>query len=280
MKIFRCCKLNVLQWRIQPKYAICVVFLILHMWNLLHGLKDYSADLGYPMHPWIFPFLPGMQWEFTVIMTIFVFLICDAPFRSGQQRLVLLRTGKRQWIGGQLLYLLLASIFFVVLVWVLSWLFLLPNLEWAGDWGKAIQTAARTHGLGQYTAATLNVQFLKGITPVAGALWTGLMMVGICFLLGEVVLVCNLWGKRGLGTAIAMGLVLQHAVICGLSTRNYYRVLTWFSPVSWINYSLMGHTNQYMPSYAYGIGMTVGMGALLAVGSMLTIHKCDLETEE
>ena len=57
MKLLRCCKLNcLLQWRIQPKYFLCVVFLTLHMWNLLHGLNDYATALGYRIHPWIFPF--------------------------------------------------------------------------------------------------------------------------------------------------------------------------------------------------------------------------------
>ena len=93
MKLLRCCKLNVLQWRIQPKYFLCVVFLALHMWNLLHGLNDYATALGYRIHPWIFPFLPDTNWNFTVMLLLFVLMICDAPFRNGQQQFVLLRVG-------------------------------------------------------------------------------------------------------------------------------------------------------------------------------------------
>ena len=279
MKMLRCCKLNVLQWRIQPKYVLCIAFLILHMWSVLHGFLAYSTDLGHPMHPWLLPFLPGTYVSFTIMMVLFVFLICDAPFRNGQQQMVLLRVGKQQWIGAQLLYLLLASVCFAVLLWVLSWVFLLPNLEWSGEWGKAIQTAARTTALWNYVDMELSVQFLKGTTPMAGTLWTVGMMVGVCFLLGEIILVCNLWCKQGLGTAIAVGLVLLHCAIRTFSTLRYYHVLVWFSPVSWIDYSLMGHTNQNMPSYAYGIGMVLGLGAILAVGSIMTIHRCNLETE-
>ena len=79
MKLLRCCKLNVLQWRIQPKYFLCVVFLTLHMWNLLHGLNDYATALGYRIHPWIFPFLPDTNWNFTVMLLLFVLMVVALP---------------------------------------------------------------------------------------------------------------------------------------------------------------------------------------------------------
>ncbi len=85
---------------------------------------------------------------------------------------------------------------------------------------------------------------IKGTTPAVVTVWTGCMMIGVCFLLGEVVLLCNLWCQKGLGTAIAVGLVIVHSVIRMFSYFRYYHVWTWFSPVSWMDYSLMGHTNQ------------------------------------
>ena len=139
MKLLRCCKLNVLQWRIQPKYFLCVVFLTLHMWNLLHGLNDYATALGYRIHPWIFPFLPDTNWNFTVMLLLFVLMICDAPFRNGQQQFVLLRVGKQRWIAAQLLYLLFLSVLFTVFLWVLSWVFLWPNLEWVEIGGRSFK---------------------------------------------------------------------------------------------------------------------------------------------
>lgn len=205
MKLLRCCKLNVLQWRIQPKYFLCVVFLTLHMWNLLHGLNDYATALGYRIHPWIFPFLPDTNWNFTVMLLLFVLMICDAPFRNGQQQFVLLRVGKQRWIAAQLLYLLFLSVLFTVFLWVLSWVFLWPNLEWAGDWGKVLQTAARTGAHGDYANVILSPQMIKGTTPAVVTVWTGCMMIGVCFLLGEVVLLCNLWCQKGLGTCNCCG---------------------------------------------------------------------------
>jgi len=162
---------------------------------------------------------------------------------------------------------------------VLSWVFLWPNLEWAGDWGKVLQTAARTGAHGDYANVILSPQMIKGTTPAVVTVWTGCMMIGVCFLLGEVVLLCNLWCQKGLGTAIAVGLVIVHSVIRMFSYFRYYHVWTWFSPVSWMDYSLMGHTNQNMPSYAYGIGMVLGLSILLGTLSIATVHQCKIDAE-
>ena len=169
------------------------------------------------------------------MLLLFVLMICDAPFRNGQQQFVLLRVGKQRWIAAQLLYLLFLSVLFTVFLWVLSWVFLWPNLEWAGDWGKVLQTAARTGAHGDYANVILSPQMIKGTTPAVVTVWTGCMMVGVCFLLGEVVLLCNLWCRKGLGTAIAVGLVIVHSVIRMFSYFRYYHVWTWFSPVSWMD---------------------------------------------
>ena len=43
-------------------------------------------------------------------------LISDAPFRNRQQQFILLRVGKRDWMGGQLLYILFTSVAFTAVL--------------------------------------------------------------------------------------------------------------------------------------------------------------------
>ena len=33
MKLFRICKINLIQWRINPKYLAVALYLVLYMWN-------------------------------------------------------------------------------------------------------------------------------------------------------------------------------------------------------------------------------------------------------
>ena len=38
MKLLRSCKLNILQWRINPKYAFVAMSMVLYMWYEVQGL--------------------------------------------------------------------------------------------------------------------------------------------------------------------------------------------------------------------------------------------------
>ena len=58
MKLLRSCKLNILQWRINPKYAFVAMYMVLYMWYETQGFVAYSRALGYPVRPWLFPLLP------------------------------------------------------------------------------------------------------------------------------------------------------------------------------------------------------------------------------
>ena len=84
MKLLRSCKLNILQWRINPKYVFVAMYMVLYMWYETQGFVAYSRALGYPVRPWLFPLLPCDPGNFVPIFLAFVLLVSDAPFRNRQ----------------------------------------------------------------------------------------------------------------------------------------------------------------------------------------------------
>lgn len=281
MKQLKCCKINFLQWRLNPKYFLALLFLGFNMWNCFHGFLAYAQALGYPMRPWLLAMLPGMREYFIIVMLAFVLLVSDAPFRSRQQQFVLQRIGKRNWIQGQLLYLFLVSVIFTVILWFLTWAFFLSELEWKNGWGPAIQTAAQTGAHAIYSPVAFSYEIIKNATPLEANAWCFFMMIAVCVLLGEVITLCNLWGKSGLGTAIVTGLIMLSYLLRQFSsTVGAYRFILWVSPVSWIDRSMMGHTSQNLPSFAYGACMAAGLCLVLGGVIVGTVHRCNLETDK
>lgn len=281
MGAFKCCKLNFLQWRTNWKYPVCGIFLLVITWNTLHGFSDYAEALGCPMRPWLLALLPGDPHRFVLPMLAYLMLISDAPFRNRQQQFVLQRVGKRTWIWGQILYLFFTSVLFAVLLWVLSWVFLLPNLEWQARWGPAIQTAAQTGNHMQYAYVVMSYNIIQDATPIVATAWVFFMLIAVNFLFGLIVTVCNLWAGRGLGTAIAVFFCLEPMIIELFgSTIGFERFLLWMSPVSWLNRSYLQHTNQNLPSVGYAIAMTLGISILLILVIVGTIHRCNLDANK
>lgn len=282
MKTWRCCRINLMQWRLQPKFAICLIYLVLDMWDLFQGFQDYAAAVGGPVAVWLLPLLPGAQNRYVLILLAFVMLISDAPFRNRQQQFVLQRTGKALWIRGQLLYLLMLSALFTLALWVLTWVFLLPQVSFAPEWGTVLQTAARyPHAYEVFLPVTVSMDILNGCTGLEATLWTICTQTLVCTLLGEIVMLCNLWCKRGVGVAVAVGLIMiSYCIRLMSSAVGVFRFFSWGSPVSWADRSMMGHVNQNLPSFTYGILMSLGLCVLLGVALMATIHRCNLETDK
>lgn len=279
MKAVKCCKVYFLQWRIHPKYFLCMVFVILEMWQMLHGFDAYAASIGYEhLTPWILPLIPGYREQYVVILFAYLLLVSDIPFRTPQQQFVLQRVGKRSWICGQLLYLLCMSILFTFVLWVLSWIFFLPILEWTPRWGKVLTTAANASNV--YVSAppiTVSSDILKNTNGLNATIWAGSMQILICFFLGALVMLCNLWTKQGIGIFLAAAIImLSFFVRSWASMVGFQRYLLWISPVSWVDRSLMGHVNQNLPSFAYGVIMAALLCAAEAFVAIGTIHRCDI----
>ena len=280
MTIFRCCKLNFYQWRLHPKYPLIAGFMILMMWNLTNGFSAYAAHLGAKIHPWLFPFLPCHGLNFMIIILPYILLICDAPFRNGQQQYVIQRTGKIPWLCGQLLFLFLTAILYATFLWVLSWIFLLPNIEWNPEWGGVLRTAAKLQDYGEYKVdMNFDYEIMKTYSAVFSNTWVYLMLICVLFLMGECMVFCNLFLYRGVGVALTIGMLLFNLMICFETYGR--RFLLWISPISWLNLSMIGRTSQGLPSLLFSAVSILGLCLLVGGMTVGMIHKCNLiiETE-
>lgn len=282
MKELRIAKQNFLHWLGDPKYMAAIVYLLLYSNNRLFGLVDYASDLGTRISPWVLPFMPCMGASFLPIMLGYVLLISDAPFRTRQQRFVIQRSGKRAWMVGQLLYILAVSLIFALMMWLFSWIWLLPKLEWGGDWGATLRTAAMNGVPGIYGVyMEFPYTIIKSTDPMIATLWCFAAMSAVCFLLGVMMAACNLWLRKGWG-AVLMAALSAISLILDYSARNPgpIRYILWVSPLNWMDYSLMGHTEQYLPSHAYAILCPALLGLAISAILVLTIGKCNVETDK
>lgn len=279
MKILKCCKVNLMQLSASKKAWICPLILVGLMASYYAGYGPYAKSLGYPhIAPWAVSGLPANGILYAVILTVYLLLIADAPFRTAQQQLVLQRIGKRGWIVGQILYLFVLSVGFAVFLWILSWIFYTPMVEWTSQWGKVIRTQAMYSSSDQFFLYVPN-SVLQNTSGLTATLWMLGMQTLVCFFLGCIVLLSNLWLKQGSGIFIAAIFAFVYYFLRQNANKLYFPTwLLWFSPVSWVDVSIMGHPN--MPSLAYG-AVTISILCLLSVIIIIcTIHKNDISAKE
>lgn len=117
---------------------------------------------------------------------------------------------------------------------------------------------------------------MKGTTPLAATAWSAFAMVFSLFLMGEIMMVCNLWTKKGIGPGIVSAFLLLDFFL-GYLVGAIPRELVWVSPLNWIDRSMLVHPDQNLPSFGYAVGVLLGGGALLGTIILLNIHKCNLD---
>lgn len=283
-KAWKCCIINLQQWKANPKYVLYFVYVMLIMWGTTHGLPRYADSLGYPwITPWLLPLFLRVVRIYPLLLIGFLILICDLPLRTGQQQFVLLRVGKRSWLYGQLLYLLLICLSFSALLWVSSWIFYFPKLEWTSRWGKIIVSLLPDshNAVGPYGYLEASIDVLKNTNGLKATLWTLGMQTLVCYFLGLLIMLLNLTAHRGLGVFFAAGLILFSFLVrffAGFTDKLRY--LIWISPVSWIDRSMVGHVNQNLPSHTCVVLMTLGLCIILIVILRQNIHKFKINLVE
>ena len=105
-------------------------------------------------------------------------------------------------------------------------------------------------------------------------------MIVVCFLLGEMMVACNLWARKGIGAVVVAGFSILPLVISVFAyAPRFTKQLLWISPVSWLDRSLMGNSHQNLPSYSYAALMPIGLSIVLGLVILGTIHRCNLDTE-
>src|SRR5699024_1005021 len=101
---------------------------------------DFCARGGYTVGPWVFPFLLAEPYSRLMVMLGLILLLCDAPFIESDHPALLLRSGRRTWTAGQVLYIAGTSAVYFAVVYLLTVLVLLPHVGFEPGWGKVIHT--------------------------------------------------------------------------------------------------------------------------------------------
>ena len=175
------------------------------------------------------------------------------------------------------------SVGYTLLLWILSLIWILPAIEWDSGWGPVLITASKTGGYVVHgVVMDINYALMKNSDPLEVTLWCAGAMTAVCFFLGVLMTVCNLWCKKGVGTVVVSTLVTI-GVIPSLFSSDpspLLKLLNWISPITWMDRRLMGYSEQYLPSYSYGIWMPALLGLIGSALLLMTIGKCSVETEK
>ena len=210
---------------------IVAIFLLVFLFTLSNMLAigDFADAMGLRAAPWGFPHLVNDWLCMLVIMAGAAALFCDAPFRSELQIYILPRAGQTAWTLGHMLYILVLSFLFVLMLLIASIIPFLTRLDLQLGWGKIWGTLARSFLGSEYGVQFQISDYLIGVyKPLEATLYSFLLTWVCCVWLGMLTYLVNTLTGNYVGTFLASGFVLMDLTIANEWLPWFYRI----SPVT------------------------------------------------
>lgn len=283
LKMIRiCAQVNFQKWLVNQRIYTLAVLITAFLAYHLFGLTQFSADKGIALTPWVFPHLitpPVLQ----VFACFIILLFSDAPFADRHMPFLIIRSGRRNWIIGQLLYIVVAALFFAIFILFISVIVLIPNVQLSTDWGIILKTlAVSTEIIPSVTIfpderILTMFSVLEAMLISFGLFWLVSIFIGVLIFCFNIVI-----GKMsGLIASGVFIFISFFSIIHGRLILGDW--ISYLSPISWMSVSFFDWENSMgfsSPSLMYAVIFLIGSIILMSIISIIVFCKKDLDIQE
>lgn len=277
---FEITKQSFRKWQTDYRVWVIGVLLVIMVQFYVDDCRKVSSALGTQIPICIFPFLYSQGYTKLIYTMMVILLFCNAPFTDSNQIFVYMRSGRRKWLWGQILYIIIASAVFYVFLFAVSLFSTFFDGEKTLGWGVMLNSV-NDNVIGQTGANFMSISniILRFFTPIQAVMFTFLLSWLAAVMIGLIIFFCNLVSQtRFLGILITSILTV---VSCIIKLNNYflYEFLP-FSPVSWStldNVDVGGLTVN--PSFEYCIWVYCGLILALSICILVFGQKKSLDTK-
>lgn len=244
---------------------VVAALMLTFVFMLLSPLRDACIATGYAVSPAVIPFM----FENPIFQSLVAFgvllLFSNAPFISPMQMFVISRTGRRRWVVGQILYVLLATGIYllVILLFGLICVCDVATLSTNG-WGKIATTLAATN-MGTEFGIGFDIprKVIETWDPVFATVarlaveYLGLALVGLT------VFAANLYIKRMAGLYLGGAICLADIVIQNTLPYAYVKA----SPLSLARLQNLSFSEGSLlyPTYDWALAFSAALVLLVIV---------------
>ncbi|MBD5464585.1 MAG: hypothetical protein HDR22_01980 [Lachnospiraceae bacterium] len=241
--------------------------------QLTDSIRNFSEAVRINASPWLFPFLMQQSYIQFLFLAGATLLFCDAPFIEEGSSFEMIRAGKKKWIAGKLLYMISISFLYTTAIMLLTIFLLFPRISFQNNWGKVLGTLAQTNAAEVFgnNYISLDYRIILKYEPIEAMVFSFLIAVCVCFIVGLCVLTVNLCFKKVPGALGGITVALMSYFQKNFS--NLY-AMSFFSPASWMDIALWNRkiTLSY-PSVNYMVTFLILSIFILCVFSMIVFWR-------
>lgn len=259
----------------QARFFFAIFINVILSEQLTSSIKKFSEAVQIKTSPWIFPFLMQQSYIQMIFLAGVVLLFCDAPFINRGSSFEMIRAGKRKWIIGEIIYVLLLSGIYTLAIIFLSVGLLIPRIDLLNEWGKVLGTLAQTNAAEVFGNSYIKLDYgiMIKYSPCEAMFYSFLIAWCVSFLVGMFIMFLNLLLKRVPGAIGGMMIALLSYFQKNFS--NLY-TMSFFSPASWMDIGLWnkGVVLSY-PTVEYMVSFFVFFIVGLIIATIILFNKSE-----
>lgn len=209
--VFHVAKNEYLRWIMNPRMILLVCMLLFIMSYVGDSMIAASVKMEKPLQLFEIFIAVGNSVELCIVIpAVFFLLIGDFPRRDGNTMLYIYRTGKYQWLLGQLLAAVMDIVTYLGIVVLACIAMGHGHLTVSDRWSETVTRYAITYPDDRKATITSMItgRLYNNFTPLQAFLYSVTLLFGLLFLLTVIKLICFLLGKATVGVGIVAGLMV------------------------------------------------------------------------
>ena len=238
-------KLEMKKWIISPRMVLWIpmVVYINHfaIEPIVRAAEDMSAKTGYLCRPNLFEGFIAMGTSGLLLMILplmLLVLLSDFPNTEYGSVFLIHRISRRDWIIGQILFFVMASIIFIVIIGLISMSLLIGRSEMSFSWSRVVTKYGRVFPdrYGDTFSRLLPKQLYNQMTPLESILHTYLLLLLYSCLIGGILLLSKMVYQKKAGVVAASIIIILGAVFCSFRSDPMW-VFPMSHSVVWLHYT-------------------------------------------
>lgn len=221
------------KWKDDPRIWTAALLVILFEWTKIQPVRQLCVEQGLSISNWFYPFLFSGTINTMFFFFGIILLSCDAPFIDKHQMFVVMRSGKKKWFIGKIIYIFVASFFYFAWMYLVSIFEFIPYVGISSEWEKILEGLSINGKVG-YVMVTVPRTVIIQMTPMKAFGVSLILCILVGTFLGLLIFHMNLYESYNLGVSVALVVILATGVISVLPDE-FRAKAQWISPVSWVN---------------------------------------------
>ncbi len=216
------------------KTLVIILLCVFFFYNEILSMRALAEQFGIGITLFVYPMFMTLSRGRMYALILVAMMMGEAPYYNGAEVFISMRISRFKWFVGKLIYILMLSATFQVVMMVVSVAVCAPYIGISNDWGDIIRTYITSIQGGVSVTGTVDSAYFLSLNPAMCMVQEFILMVLMSVIIALVIFLINGVFKNIMGTILVGIVVLIDGYLNDLSWWGI-RDTQYIMPTTWVD---------------------------------------------